>query len=76
MTESLRSGQLAAAAAVNVQTLRYYERRGLLPHPQGSPIIETAGSWSSRYLDGARQDPLDAVVIDAVGAKEKQRSES
>lgn len=37
MTESLRSGQLAAAAGVNVQTLRYYERRGLLPHPQRSP---------------------------------------
>lgn len=26
----LRSGQLAAAAGVNLQTLRYYERRGLL----------------------------------------------
>lgn len=30
----LRSGQLAAAAGVNVQTLRYYERRGLLSRPQ------------------------------------------
>jgi Hg(II)-responsive transcriptional regulator len=26
-------GQVAAAAAVNVQTLRYYERVGLLPRP-------------------------------------------
>ena len=26
-------GQLANQAGVNVQTLRYYERRGLLPHP-------------------------------------------
>lgn len=33
----MRSGQLAAAAGVNVQTLRYYERRGLLPEPQRSP---------------------------------------
>jgi DNA-binding transcriptional MerR regulator len=26
----LRSGQVARAAGVNLQTLRYYERRGLL----------------------------------------------
>lgn len=31
--ETLRSGQLAAAAGVNRQTLRYYERRGLLSAP-------------------------------------------
>jgi DNA-binding transcriptional MerR regulator len=34
---SLRSGQLAAAGGVGVQTLRYYERRGLLPDPVRSP---------------------------------------
>ncbi|MFF0154307.1 MerR family transcriptional regulator [Micromonospora sp. NPDC005203] len=34
---SLRSGQLAEAAGVNQQTLRYYERRGLLDSPQRSP---------------------------------------
>ncbi|MFG1837902.1 MerR family transcriptional regulator [Micromonospora sp. NPDC049175] len=33
----LRSGQLADAAGVNQQTLRYYERRGLLDSPQRSP---------------------------------------
>ncbi len=27
----MRIGQVAAQAAVNVQTLRYYERRGLMP---------------------------------------------
>ncbi|WP_219418830.1 MerR family transcriptional regulator [Pseudonocardia nigra] len=37
MSEGLRSGQLARAAGVNVQTLRYYERRGLLPDPGRSP---------------------------------------
>lgn len=30
MSEGLRSGELAEAAGVNPQTLRYYERRGLL----------------------------------------------
>ncbi len=33
MSEGLRTGELAAAAGVNVQTLRYYERRGLLDEP-------------------------------------------
>jgi DNA-binding transcriptional MerR regulator len=33
----LRSGQVAAAAGVNVETLRYYERRGLLADPDRSP---------------------------------------
>ena len=33
MNDGLRSGELAAAAGVNVQTLRYYERRGLLTEP-------------------------------------------
>ncbi len=33
----LRSGQVAAAADVNIETLRYYERRGLLAEPDRSP---------------------------------------
>ena len=33
MNDGLRTGELAAAAGVNVQTLRYYERRGLLDEP-------------------------------------------
>lgn len=30
----MRSSEVAAQAGVNVQTLRYYERRGLLPEPE------------------------------------------
>jgi DNA-binding transcriptional MerR regulator len=33
----LRSGQLAEAAGVNHQTLRYYECRGLLSEPERTP---------------------------------------
>ena len=33
----LRSGELAERAGVNVQTLRYYERRGLLAAPARRP---------------------------------------
>ncbi len=43
---SMTSGQLANAAGVNVETLRFYERRGLLPAP------ERTSSGHRRY--GAR----------------------
>jgi len=33
----LRSGEVASAAGVNRQTLRYYERRGLLAEPSRTP---------------------------------------
>ncbi len=37
MSKGLTSGQLADAAGVNPQTLRYYERRGLLAKPRRTP---------------------------------------
>jgi DNA-binding transcriptional MerR regulator len=46
----LRPGQVAAAAGVNLQTLRYYERRGLLTEPD-------------RTLGGHRVYPPEAVTI-------------
>ena len=33
MEQALKIGQLAQRAAVNLQTIRYYEREGLLPEP-------------------------------------------
>ena len=33
----MRVGEVAARAGVNVETLRYYERRGLLPQPDRAP---------------------------------------
>ena len=49
MADGLRSGQVAAAAGVNLQTLRYYERRGLLEEP-------------TRSLGGHRLYPDEAVT--------------
>jgi DNA-binding transcriptional MerR regulator len=46
----LRSGEVAAAAGVNVQTLRYYERRGLL----GQAV---------RSASGHRQYPVRVVTL-------------
>ena len=50
MTTRLRSSQVAEAAGVNRQTLRYYERRGLLAEPE-------------RSLGGHRLYPEQAVTI-------------
>ena len=50
MTIQLRSGQVAEAAGVNRQTLRYYERRGLLAAP-------------ARTLGGHRLYPEQAVTV-------------
>jgi MerR family transcriptional regulator, mercuric resistance operon regulatory protein len=50
MTTGLRSGEVAAAAGVNRQTLRYYERRGLLTSPE-------------RTLGGHRLYPAETVTM-------------
>jgi MerR family mercuric resistance operon transcriptional regulator len=50
MTATMRSGEVAAAAGVNLQTLRYYERRGLLAEPD-------------RSLGGHRMYPPDTVTV-------------
>lgn len=36
MSAGLRVGQVADAVGVNVETLRYYERRGIIPQPDRS----------------------------------------
>jgi Hg(II)-responsive transcriptional regulator len=46
----LTTGALAAAAGVSVETLRYYERRGLLPVPPRRP-------------SGYRDYPPDAIGL-------------
>jgi Hg(II)-responsive transcriptional regulator len=48
--ETLRTGEVAAQAGVNVQTLRYYERRGILKEPERRP-------------SGYRVYPADAVRL-------------
>jgi DNA-binding transcriptional MerR regulator len=37
MSTALRAGQVADAVGVNIETLRYYERRGIIPPPDRSP---------------------------------------
>ena len=46
--KTMRSGELASLAGVNVETLRFYERRGILPEPP-------------RRASGHREYPPEAV---------------
>lgn len=46
----MRSGAVARAAGVNLQTLRYYERRGIIAVPE-------------RSLGGHRRYPPEAVTV-------------
>ncbi len=48
--EALKTGEVAARAGVNIQTLRYYERRGLIQEP-------------TRRASGYREYPQDAVRV-------------
>ena len=48
--ETLRTGDVAAKAGVNLQTLRYYERRGILKEPR-------------RNSSGYREYPLETVRV-------------
>jgi MerR family mercuric resistance operon transcriptional regulator len=51
-TETLTTGEVADRANVNVQTVRYYERRGLIPEPPRS----SGGfrQYSPEYVDRIR----------------------
>ena len=64
-----RAGQLTQQTAVQVSRNAPDCFRGDIAGVIA--IVERVAGWAARYLDGARQDPLDAVVIDAVRAKEK-----
>lgn len=50
MSPGLRTGQVADLAGVNIQTLRYYERRGLITSPTRSP-------------GGHRSYPADTITL-------------
>ncbi|MEM7134754.1 MAG: heavy metal-responsive transcriptional regulator [Chloroflexota bacterium] len=55
----MTSGQLAKAAGVNVETLRYYERQGLLPEPprrdSGYRVYEPESVSRLHFIKGAQE---------------------
>jgi MerR family mercuric resistance operon transcriptional regulator len=50
--ESYTVGRLAKKAGVNVETIRYYQRRGLLPIPASLP--GSVRRYSGKYLERLR----------------------
>jgi len=59
VVESLTIGQLAHQAGVHVETVRYYERRGLLPEPPRTPAgyrqYCAADLWRLQFIARAKQ---------------------
>jgi len=57
--EGLTIGRLAEAAGVNIETVRYYERRGLLDEPPRSPAgyrqYSDADLWRLRFIGRAKR---------------------
>jgi MerR family copper efflux transcriptional regulator len=59
VVESLTIGQLAHEAGVHVETVRYYERRGLLRQPPRTPAgyrqYAAADLWRLQFIARAKQ---------------------
>lgn len=59
VVEALTIGELARSAGVNVETVRYYERRGLLEEPPRSPSgyrqYSSDDLWRLQFIGRAKQ---------------------
>jgi Hg(II)-responsive transcriptional regulator len=72
----MRSSEVASRAGVNVQTIRYYERRGILPEPartgSGYRSYDDHAVRTVRFVKGAQQlgfslEEIDSLLELAVG---------
>lgn len=75
----MRSSEVAERAGVNVQTLRYYERRGLLPAPErtgaGYRVYDVGAVRTVRFVKRAQTlgfslEEIDALLVLADGGPE------
>ena len=67
MSESYTIGTLAKRAGVNVETVRYYQRRGLVGEPQRPPgAIRRYGQAHARRLRFIRQAQVLGFSLDEV----------
>lgn len=64
--QSLTIGKLAAAVGVNVETVRYYQRRGLLETPQRDREVRRYGSDDLRQLRFIRQAQSAGFTLDEI----------
>jgi Hg(II)-responsive transcriptional regulator len=75
----MKIGEVASAAAVNIQTLRYYERVGLLPKPVRRPSGYRAYDRETvrrvRFIKRAQELGFTlAEIADLLALKEQSRS--
>ena len=64
--QSLTIGRLAAAAGVGVETVRYYQRRGLLETPARDREIRRYGSEDLRRLRFIRQAQAAGFTLEEI----------
>lgn len=66
----MRSSEVASQAGVNVQTLRYYERRGILPEPRrsgsGYRAYDAQAVRTVRFVKRAQQLGFSLEEIDSL----------
>lgn len=65
-TQSLTIGRLAAAGGVGVETVRYYQRRGLLQTPTRDREIRRYGSEDLRRLRFIRQAQAAGFTLEEI----------
>jgi MerR family mercuric resistance operon transcriptional regulator len=71
--ESLTIGELASSAGVNVETVRYYERRGLLDEPPRSPAgyrqYSAEDLWRLQFIGRAKRLGFTlAEIVELLGS--------
>ena len=67
MNENHTIGQLAKAAEVNVETIRYYERRGLIRVPRSE-------CWKGSSLKKKKHQTAQGGHREHQGGKEREKS--
>lgn len=67
MPNSLKIGELAQLSGVNLQTVRYYERQGLLPKPLRTPsgyrLFSTDSFHRLRFIRHAKRAGFSLIEI-------------
>jgi MerR family copper efflux transcriptional regulator len=76
--ETLSIGQLAREAGVHIETIRYYERRGLLPEPPRSEAgyrqYSASDVWRLQFIGRAKRLGFTLNEIAELVGEHDQRS--
>jgi MerR family mercuric resistance operon transcriptional regulator len=67
MKEDMTIARLGAAAGVGVETVRYYQRRGLLPTPPRAGSVRRYGPGDLRRLSFIRRAQAAGFTLEEIG---------